>query len=276
MNSDKKKIESDEIVEAEFSDDLAVIEGELLEVSIDNKVETIEEETKVSVKKGEAKLGFPKLEKKESTTDNQTYYLQYLFIPFIFLTVTLLGGLRIGLEDSDILFFKPALICLIFGAILVVLFFRAKLLTIDGWLSENFTTAKNIINGLVLFTLWTASTQVFNSLIPEQGLLFWVVAFCFFWTLWNNLFAEFDTRRLLQSLGGLFGLAFIIKYLIVINLVAGEAEGWRDFFTAKQLTQEAFNYLLDLPKFSSGTGYIQFFTLGFYLIGLFLLKPKTK
>jgi hypothetical protein len=274
MNSEKKEIKRDNEEDSNL-DDLAVVDGELLEVSKDEKVEIIEEETKASSKK-DTQIGFTKDKDEIPKLENQTYYLQYLVIPFIFLSVTLLGGLRIGLEDTDILFFKPALICLIFGAILLVLFFRAKLLTLDGWLNEKFSTAKNIINGLTLFTLFTASTQVFNSLIPEQGLLFWVVAFCFFWTLWNNLFAEFDTRRLLQSLGGLFGLAFIVKYLILVNLVAGEAESWRDFFSAKQLTQEAFDYLLDLPKFSGGTGYIQFFTLVFYLIGLFLLKPKIE
>ncbi|MBA3692986.1 MAG: hypothetical protein H0W77_06045, partial [Acidobacteria bacterium] len=39
--------------------------------------------------------------------------------------------------------------------------------------------------------------------------------------------------------------------------------------------QEAFTWLLDLPKFAPATGYIQFFTLVFYLIGLFLLKPEA-
>ena len=64
-------------------------------------------------------------------------------------------------------------------------------------------------NGAVLVTLFFASAQIFNSLLPEQGLPFWIFAFCFFWTLWNNLFADFDTRKLLKSLGAMFGLAFL-------------------------------------------------------------------
>ena len=96
----------------------------------------------------------------------------------------------------------------------------------------------------------------------------------FFWTLWNNLFAEFNTKRLLQSLGGLFGLAFIIKYLLLANLVAPTSDSWWQSILQNP-TQQAFTWLLDLPKFSSGTGYIQFFTLIFYLIGLFLLNPQT-
>jgi hypothetical protein len=275
MKSDKEKIDLEETDKEHISEDLFVIDGELLEIK-DEDIEIVdEEETQVSPKKFE-KIGTPKTTDQKPKTNNSKHYLQYLVLPFIFLTVTLLGGLRIGIENSELLFFRPALICLIFGALLLVLFFRANLIKLDGWLNEKFTTERNIINGLIIFTLWTASTQVFNSLIPEQGLPFWVFSFCFFWTLWNNLLAEFDTRRLLQSLGGLFALAFVVKYLVLVNFVAGETDSWRDFFSAKQITKEAFSYLLDLPKFSGGTGYIQFFTLVFYLIGLFLLKPGAE
>lgn len=274
MNSDNKKIDSEK--EISLADDLSVVEGELLELS-DEDVVKIDDEvrTKVSSKK-DNEIGFPQTEKRESKTENQTYYLQYIVLPFTFLTVTLLGGLRVGAENGDVLFYKPALVCLIFGAILLVLFFRANLLELGGWLNERFSTAKNIANGLLLFTIWTASTQVFNSLIPEQGLPFWIVSFCFLWTLWTNLFADFDTKRLLQSLGGLFGLAFAVKYLILINLVPETSQSWLDILSLKNVTQETFAYLLDLPNFAGGTGYIQFFMLAFYLIGLFLLKPRTE
>jgi hypothetical protein len=182
MSSDKEKNILEDMEKISLSDELSVIEGEVLEVPEDEEIEIVDEEvTKVSAKK-DAQIGFPKTKDQKPKTENQNqkYYLQYLFLPFIFLTVTLLGGLRIGLDNSELLFFKPALICLIFGAVLLVLFFRANLIKLDGWLNENFTTAKNIINGLILFTLFTASTQIFNALIPEQGLTFWVFSFCFF------------------------------------------------------------------------------------------------
>jgi hypothetical protein len=182
--------------------------------------------------------------------------------------------LRINAAGNAFLFLKPPLVCLIFASILLILFFRANLLKLNGWFSENFSSTKNLANGCVLLALFFASTQIFNSLLPEQGLPFWVVAFCFFWTLWNNLFAEFDTKRLVQSLGGMFALAFVVKYLFLANLTAPASKSWiQGIF--ENPTQEAFTWLLDLPKFSSATGYIQFFTLVFYLIGLFLLKPEV-
>jgi hypothetical protein len=134
---------------------------------------------------------------------------------------------------------------------------------------------KNTANAAVLLTLFAATTQLFNSLLPEQGLPFWIVAFCFFWTLWNNLFADFDTKKLLRSLGGLFGLAFVVKYLVLANLTAPTSEGWLRGLIENP-TKETFTWLLDLPRFSPGTGYLQFFAAALYLFGLFLLPASTR
>ena len=206
---------------------------------------------------------------------NQKFFLRYLVLPCIFITVAMLGGLRIGGADLSLIFLKPPLLCLIFATIMLALFFRSGLINLAGWFAEDFSMVKNIANGVVLTTLFTATTQIFNSLLPEQGLPFWIVAFCFFWTLWNNLFADFDTKKLLRSLGGLFGLAFVVKYLVLANLTAPASESWlRSIF--ENPTKEAFTWMLDLPRFSASTGYIQFFAAAFYLLGLFLLPASTR
>ena len=256
MKRETEEIEQVKKLEEVEANDFQIVEGELLEVS------TGEELTEISAK--------PKKQKPKSKPKNQKSHLQYIFLPFIFLTVSLLGGMRLNAADNAFLFNRPALVCLIFAAILLVLFFRAGLLRLDGWFSEDFSTLKNVANGAVLVTLFFASTQIFNSLIPEQGLPFWILAFCFFWTLWNNLFAEFDTKKLLKSLGAMFGLAFAVKYLILANFIASGSDGWLG-----SLTKDAFVWLLDLPRYSAGTGYIQFFAIVFYLLGLFLLPPVS-
>ncbi|MCB1025998.1 MAG: hypothetical protein KDB79_16500, partial [Acidobacteria bacterium] len=190
-----------------------------------------------------------------------------------FLLVAMLGGLRIGIQNSEFIFLRPALISLVFAVALIALFFRAKLIDFDGWFSEDYSALRNTANGAVFLTLFAASAQVFNSLLPEQGLPFWVVAFCFFWTLWNNLFADFDTRKLLRSLGALFGFAFVAKYLVLANFVSAEEGSWL-YRVWQNPGQEAITYLLDLPRFAPATGYLQFFALLFYLVGLFFLSPK--
>ena len=260
-----EKVERIEEIEKVETNDFQIVEGELLEVETGEAIESADEElTKISTKTKSQK---PKAK-------NQKSHLQYLFLPFIFLTAALLGGLRLGATDGAFLFLKPPLVCLIFAVMLLALFFRARLVRLDGWFSEDFSTLKNVANGAVLITLFFASTQIFNSLLPEKGLPFWIIAFCFFWTLWNNLFADFDTKKLLKSLGAMFGLAFLVKYLILASLIAPTDESWwQDVF--KNMTKETFTWILDLPRFAAGTGYIQFFALVFYLIGLFLLPPAS-
>lgn len=207
-------------------------------------------------------------------SQNQGFYLRYVFLPMIFLTVALLGGMRLSGIDGSFIFLKPALLCLVFAAIMLVLFFRSGLIRLDGWFNEAFAMRKNIANGAVVLSLFAATTQLFNSLIPEQGLPFWIIAFCFFWTLWNNLFAEFDTKKLLRSLGGLFGLAFVVKYLVLANLAAPADRGWlRGLLESPG--QQAMTWLLDLPQFSAGTGYIQFFAVALFLLGLYLFPSTT-
>lgn len=268
-------------------DFLPVIEGEIVEPP-PMVVNVTEEETVVHKKSRIAKpvdddetiipakkrIG-PKVEieiqNPKSQIQNQRIYL---LLPFIFLTVTLLGGLRLAAaEKGGVIFWRPALFCLIAAAILMALFFRAGLLRVEGWFSEDFTALKNVANGAVLITLFAASAQIFNALLPEQGLPFWVFAFCFFWTLWNNLFADFDVKKLLRSLGALFGLAFVCKYLVLANFLAPESEGLFSFL--RNIPSEVITYVLNLPPFSAGTGYIQFFTVAFYLLGLFLLPNSS-
>ena len=212
---------------------------------------------------------------RSSKIEGERSVLNYIVLPLIFLVATLLGGLRLGAADNALVFLKPPLICLVFASVMLILFFRSGLLSIEGWFSDKFTALQNTANGAILLTLFAASTQLFNSLLPEKGLPFWVIGFCFFWTLWNNLFADFDTKKLLRSLGALFGLAFVVKYLVLANLTStGDASLLQRIFADP--AKEAFTWLLDLPRYAAGTGYIQFFTLALYLIGLFLTPRSTK
>jgi len=102
---------------------------------------------------------------------------------------------------------------------------------------------------------------------------YWLIAFCFFWTLWNNIFAEFDTRRLVRSLGALFALAFVVKYLVLLNLAAPANQTWLETLTQNP-SRSAATWLLDIPQFSPATGYLQFFAVALYMLGLYLLPSQ--
>ncbi len=212
-------------------------------------------------------------EQSGAAASDQRTVLTYVVLPFAFLAVTLLGGLRLASADNAFIFIKPALICLVFASVLMLILVRSRLIEIGGWFCEEFSTLKNAANGAVLLTLFAASAQLFNSLLPEKGLPFWVVGFCFTWTLWNDLCAEFDAKRLLRSLGALFAMAFVTKYLVLANLTAPDSSGWLKRIFDNP-AKEAFTWLLDLPQYSAGTGYIQFFAAIIYLLGLYL-TPRT-
>ncbi len=155
--------------------------------------------------------------------DDRKPYLVYILLPVLFLIVTLFGGIRFAAADGSFIFLKPELVCLVFAALTMLLFVRSGAIEIGGWLNESRPLVENASSLAVLITLFTGTVQLFNSLLPEQGLTFWVVGFCFFWTIWNALFADLDARKLFKNLAAIFGLAFVVKYLILTNLTAAPA-----------------------------------------------------
>ena len=215
------------------------------------------------------------LEVSDRMLQNRRAAVYHIALPLLLLFVALIGGIRISGTDGSILFVAPALICLVFAAALMILFFRANLVRIDGWVSERFSITQNLSNGITLAALFFASVQLFNSLIPEQGLPFWIISFCFLWTLWNNLFADLDTKRLLRSLAAVFCFAFVAKYLVLASFAKPANEGWISSIINNP-GQTAMTWLLDIPQFSAATGYLQFFTLALFVIALYFLPPTIE
>ena len=198
--------------------------------------------------------------------------LHFIVLPVLFLTVALLGGLRIS-ADRSFIFVAPPLITLILAVLLMLLFVRGRLVEFNRWLASDRPPLTNISNGWMLITLFFASAQAFNSVLPERGLLHWLFSFFFLWTLWNNQFSSFDARRLLRSLAVLFGTAFILKHVLLASLYSPDG-GWLKK-VAGALLQGASLGTLDAPVFAPATGYIAFFTLALYVIGLLVLTLQS-
>lgn len=194
----------------------------------------------------------------------------YVVLPFIFLTVTLLGGLRVSADDRAFVFFPPPLITLVLAVLLMLLFVRGGLIELKSWVDSDNPPFTNVSHIWLLLTLFFASAQAFNSVMPEAGLLHWLFSFFFLWTLWNNQFSYFDARRLLRSLVVLFGTAFVLKHMLLASLYAPEG-GWLKRL-AGALVQGVALGTLEGPTFAPATGYISFFTLGLYILGLVLTQ----
>jgi hypothetical protein len=196
--------------------------------------------------------------------------VSYVVLPFIFLTVALLGGLRVGGDDHAFMFLPPALITLVLAVLLLLLFVRGGLIDLRSLVAGDNRPLTNVAHIWMLLTLFFASAQAFNSVLPERGLLHWLFSFFFLWTLWNNQFSSFDARRLLRSLVVLFGTAFVLKHLLLASLYSPN-DGWLKRVTGALVSGVTLG-ALDAPQFAPATGYISFFTLGLYLVGLMLIS----
>ena len=195
--------------------------------------------------------------------------VDFVVLPFLFLTVALLGGLRIGAESRTFIFIAPPLVTLLLAVLLMLLLVRGGLLRFHQWVSSDLPPLTNVAHIWMFITIFFASAQAFNSVLPERGLVHWLFSFCFLWTLWNNQFSSFDARRLLRSLAILFGTAFVLKHMLLASLYSPEG-GWLKRM-AGTLLQGVTTGTLDAPAFAPVTGYIAFLTLSLYVAGLILL-----
>ncbi len=195
--------------------------------------------------------------------------VRHLLLPTIFLTVALLGGLRVSADTGAFLFIAPPLITLVLAVLLMALVVRGRIVNLRRWLNGENHPLTNISHALTLAALFFASAQSFNSVLPEAGLLRWLFSFFFLWTLWNNQFSSFDARRLVRSLAVLFGTAFLLKHMLFASLYDSEG-GWLKRL-AGALLEGATLGTFDAPVFAPATGYISFFTLLLYVAGLALL-----
>ena len=195
--------------------------------------------------------------------------VDFVVLPFLFLTVALLGGLRIGAENGTFIFIAPPLVTLLLATLLMLLLVRGGLLRLHQWVGSDFPPFTNVAHIWMFITVFFASAQAFNSVLPERGLLHWLFSFFFLWTLWNNQFSSFDARRLLRSLAILFGTAFVLKHMLLASLYSPDGSWLKR--VAGTLLQGVALGTLDAPAFAAVTGYIAFFTLALYVAGLILL-----
>lgn len=206
----------------------------------------------------------------KNTRDANQQFVRFLLLPTIFLTVALMGGLRVAAETGAFLFITPPLVALVLAVLLSLLFVRGGLVNLRGWFSSEHPPLTNVSHALTLLALFFASAQAFNSVLPERGLFRWMFAFFFLWTLWNNQFAAFDARRLLRSLAALFGTAFVLKHMLLASLYAPDG-GWLKQLAGALLEGFTQGTLLgEREIFAPATGYLSFFTLALYVLGLFL------
>ena len=170
-------------------------------------------------------------------------------------------------------FLPPPLIALILAALLIGLLIRTGTLAPDRLMRSDRSALENLSGAIVLATLFAATAQVFNLVTPETGLLHFIFTSFFLLLLWNTLAAQPDRPRLLRSLAVLFGGAFILKYIVLASLY-DEQGGWAKRVLMTLLEGVTLGGLQDQSP-AALTGYVAFFTLALYLIGVMLLPSDV-
>jgi hypothetical protein len=189
-----------------------------------------------------------------------------IVLPAVFLTVALLGGLRIA---DTVRLVPPPLIALVLAMLLLAALVRSGALAPDRLMNAQRAPLENVSGILVLIALFAASAQIFNLLTPELGLLHAVFSACFFVQLATTLAGVSGRTNLLRSLVVLLGAALVLRFIVLENLYAPNTGTLKRLLTT--LIEGASLGTIEYQPHAAATGYLAFLTVVLYLAGLALL-----
>jgi hypothetical protein len=199
-----------------------------------------------------------------------TPFREAVVLPLLFLTVVLLGGLRVG---ADVRLVPPPLVSLVLAMILVGSLVRAHAVVPERLMSQRRPPIDNVCGLVLLLTLFAASSQVLSLVTPESGLLHLLVSIFFVVQLLTTLAAARERMSMLRSLAVLLVCAFVLRFVALEALYApGRGLLKRLLTTALEgVTLGALDYVPVGPT----TGYVAFVALVLYLIGVVLIGARV-
>jgi hypothetical protein len=189
-------------------------------------------------------------------------------LPLLFLTVVLLGGFRVA---EQVRLVPPSLTALVLAVLLIGTLIRSAAIQPLALLNGSRTAAENLSGGIVLLTLFAASAQVLNLLMPDRGLLHAVFAIFLFCQLLTIGAAQTNRAGVLRSLAVLLGSLFVLRFIVIEALYASDG-GLLQRLLTTLMTGVSLGSISYEPN-APATGYVALFTLMLYMGGLLLLRP---
>jgi hypothetical protein len=189
-------------------------------------------------------------------------------LPAIFLTVILTGGFRMA---AAVKLVPPSLTALVLAVPLVGLLVRSGTIPVTSLLSGLRSALDNLSGAVVLATVFGASAQTLNLLIPDAGLLhaaFAIFVFCQLLTMGTG---ALDRAATLRGLLVLFGSLFVLRHVLIEALYAKDG-GLLQRVLTTLMSGASLGGIAYEPN-GPATGYVAFVTLALYFVGL-LLMPR--
>jgi hypothetical protein len=199
--------------------------------------------------------------------------LRYIGAPLLFLTVALTGGIRFQVESNALEFILPQLTSCILGLLAMVLLVRGGPIRLSDYFGDEEGLIGNASGAVRIATVFLATVQVFNVVTPERGLLNFIFNLFYFLILLNDLFVVFSPRRLAGALAAVLGASFLFKYVLLADLFA-PSQSWGKYIL-QELMKAGSLGALDYQAFAPATGYLALFTLILYVLGLYVMAPRT-
>jgi hypothetical protein len=189
-----------------------------------------------------------------------------LILPWIFLTVALLGGLRVG---ADVRLIPPPLSALVLSVLTIGALIRSRALILERFLHPGRSALENLSGAVVILTLFAAAAQAFNLVTPDSGLLHLLVSVFFVVQLLTTLAGVRDRLAMLRSLTVLLGCAFVLRFIALESMYAPGRGLMKRVMTAilEGMTLGALGY----EPAGVATGYVAFAALALFVLGLVLL-----
>ena len=192
-------------------------------------------------------------------------------LPILFLTVLLVGGVRIA---ETITMIPPSPYVLLLGVLLARVVIQSGALAPEQLLTSARSTLANLNGAILILTMWIAAAQTLGVLIPDSGVPRLAFSVFFLILLLNTAAASPDRQRLLRSLAVTFGAAFVLKFVVLHELSTPGEGGLRRALLALLDNVTVGALIQEVPR--PITAYIGLLTVALFLIGVLLLPHRHR
>jgi hypothetical protein len=187
-------------------------------------------------------------------------------LPFIFLTVTLVGGIRLGDRTAVE---PPSLFSLVLAMLLLGALVQSGALAPDRLVHATRSPLANLNGFAVLISAFLATAQALSLVTPHSGLPAVVVGIVLLGMVVQMLAASLDRVRLLRSLMVTLGTAFTLKFILLASL--SQPAGSRVARALQALFDNVTLGAIAQAPLAPANGYLAFAALTLYMVGLMQL-----